>query len=344
MDKTNAKRLSPQGQYELRKQIVRMEKKGMTRTEIAEIAGVSVGHVSRVWSAYQKEGNDGIKLKKRGVTTGSGRTLTPEQEREIQKLIVDKTPDQMKFSWALWTREAICALIKRKYKINMPLRSISHYLKRWGFTAQRPTKKAYQQDPVKVKRFLEEEYPAISARAKAEKAEIYWGDETGIQNSADYQKGVAPRGKTPVLLVESKKVRINMISAITNRGKVRFMLYEDTMNCDRLIEFMKRLIKDAGRKVFLILDNLRVHHGKKVKRWLEENMDKIELFFLPPYAPEHNPDEYLNHDLKRNVHSGQQVCSKDDIKNKTRSFMRTIQHRLNHVMSYFRHKSALFAA
>ena len=181
-------------------------------------------------------------------------------------------------------------------------------------------------------------------RAKAEKAEIYWGDETGIQNSADYQKGFAPKGKTPVLLVESKKARVNMISAITNRGKVRFMLYEDTMNCNRLIEFMKRLIKDASRKVFLILDNLRVHHGKKVMRWLDKNKDKIELFFLPPYSPEYNPDEYLNHDLKRNVHSGQQVRSKDDIKNKTRSFMKTIQHRPGHVMSYFRHKSALFAA
>ena len=123
-----------------------MRTKGMTRTEIAEIAGVSVGHVSRVWSAYQKEGNEGIKLKKRGAPIGSRRTLTLEQEREIQKTLVDKTPDQIKFPWALWTREAICTLIKHKYKIDMPLRSISHYLKRWGFTAQRPTKKAYQQD------------------------------------------------------------------------------------------------------------------------------------------------------------------------------------------------------
>lgn len=197
---------------------------------------------------------------------------------------------------------------------------------------------------MKVKRFLEEEYPAISARTKTEKAEIYLGNETGIQNSTDYQKGFTPKGKTSVLLIESKKARMNIVSAITNRCNVRFMLYEDTMDCNRLIEFMNRLIKDVSRKVFLVLDNLRVYHGKKAMQWLAENKDKIELFFLPPYSPEHNPDEYLNHDLKRNVHSGQQFRSKDDIKNKTRSFMRTIQHRPCHVMSYFRHKSAFFAA
>lgn len=344
MEKTDTRKLSPKEQYENRNRVIKLREKGYSNKETAEILELTASHTSRVWSAYQKEGSAGIGLKQRGRPYGSNRTLSPEQEREIQKLIVDKTPDQMKLSWALWTREAICTLIKRKYKIEMPVRSISHYLKRWGFTAQRPTKKAYKQDPARVERFLTEEYPAIAARARTEKAEIYWGDEAGIQNTPDYQKGFAPIGQTPVLLIESKKQRINMLSAITNRGKVRFMLYEDNMNCIKLIEFMKRLIKDAGRKVFLILDNLRVHHGKVVQAWLAEHKDKIEVFYLPPYSPEYNPTEYLNHGLKRNVHSGDLARSKDDLKNKTRSFMKKLQLRPHKIMAYFRQKYVRFAA
>lgn len=344
MERTNAKRLSPQGQYELRKQIVRLREAGKPGKETAEIVGVSEGHVSRTWSAYRKGGSKAIALGKRGAPIGSARTLTPQQEKEMQQVMVDKTPEQLKFPWALWTREAVCSVIEHKYGIQMPLRSISHYLKRWGFTSQRPAKRANKQDAAKVAQFLEHDYPAIAARARAEKAEIYWGDETGIQNTPDYQRGFAPRGNPPVLLVEAQKQRINMLAAINNQGKARFMLYEDTMNCAKLIDFMKRLCKDASRKVFLILDNLRVHHGKLVQAWLEENRDRIEVFFLPPYSPEHNPAEYMNHDLKLYIHAGKVANKKAELETKTRSFMKRIQLRPHRIRSYFRHKYVRFAA
>ena len=344
MERTDAKRLSPQGQYELRKQIVRMRSAGKTRQETAEIVGVSEGHVSRTWSAYKRAGAKGISLKKRGAPVGSARTLNAEQEKEIQRIIIDKNPEQLKFPWALWTREAICALIKRGYGIEMPVRSVSHYLKRWGFTCQRPTKRANKQDSVKVARFLAEEYPAIAARAKKEKAEIYWGDETGIQNGENYRKGFSPKGQPPVLLVEAQKQKINMLAAINNLGKARFMLYEDAMNGRKLIDFMKRLCKDSGRKVFLILDNLRVHHGKAVQAWLADNKDRIEVFYLPPYSPEYNPAEYLNHDLKLNVHSGTMSYAKADLEHKTRSFMKRLQRRPSKVQAYFKHEAVRYAA
>ena len=226
----------------------------------------------------------------------------------------------------------------------MPLTTIADYLKRWGFTAQRPTKKAWQKDSKRVGRWLAEEYPAISKRAGEEDAQIYWGDETGIQNTAEYQRGYAPKGQTPLIRVESKKARINMLSAITNRGKVRFMIYEDTMDADKLIDFMKRLVRDSEHKVFFILDNLRVHHSKKVTGWLVEHEKEIEVFYLPPYSPEHNPDEYLNGDLKRSVHSGSQPRTKDDLKYKTRSFMKHLQFDSAHVKSYFRAKYVRYAA
>ena len=218
------------------------------------------------------------------------------------------------------------------------------YLSRWGFTPQKPIKKAREQNSKAVERWLTTEYPKIVAKAKQEKAEVYWGDETGIQNEANRMRGYAPSGKTPLIRVSSKKERINMISAINNEGKVRFMMYRESMTSDMLITFMKRLIKDAGRKAYFILDNLKVHHSKKVTEWIESNREKIEVFYLPSYSPELNPDEYLNGDLKGRVHSGTQAHSAKDLKHKATSFMRRLVKRPHHVRSYFKHPKVAYAA
>jgi len=259
-------------------------------------------------------------------------------------LLVDKTPDQLKLSFALWTRDAVRLAIKHLYGQDLPLRTITDYMKRWGFTPQRPTKRAYEQNPKHVALWLERTYPKIQAKAKKEKAEIHWGDETGIQNDAYHARGFAPKGKTPVVRINATKSRINMISSITNRGKVRFMLYQESMTAKVLIKFMSRLIKDSERKVFLILDNLRVHHSKAVKDWLEKKKAQIEVFFLPSYSPELNPDEYLNGDLKYKIRSGLPVRSVEDLKKKTRSFMCTLQNRSEHVRQYFKHPKIDYAA
>ena len=188
--------------------------------------------------------------------------------------------------------------------VELPLRTITDYLKRWGFTPQKPAKRAYEQNPKAVQQWLDSAYPEIVARAKQEKAEIHWGDETGVQSDAYNTKGFSPKGKTPVIRLNAKKSSLNMVSAITNQGKVRFMLYQETMTTQVFIKFLSRLVKDAKRKVFLILDNHRVHHSKIVKEWLEQHKGQIELFFLPSYSPELNPDEYLNGNLKQKIRSG----------------------------------------
>ena len=344
MEKVDARTLTPETQYETRKQVIRLRKKGFSNKDVAEGLGISSSHASTIWQNYKKNGDKSIKLGRRGRRPGEKRSLTAEQEKEIKQALVDKTPDQLKLPFALWTRDAVRLLVKQKFSLEMPIRTVGEYLKRWGFTAQKPIKKAYEQKPEAVQKWLEEEYPAIQAKAKQENAEIYWGDETGIQNDAYLVKGFAPKGNTPVINLNVNKSRINMVSAISNQGQVRFMLYEDTMTAERLIQFMTRLVKDANRKVFLILDNLRVHHSNKVKNWLEKNKKKIEVFYLPTYSPELNPDEYLNGDLKRRVHSGILARSVNDLKNKTRSFMKTLQKRPQHVKNYFKHPKVSYAA
>lgn len=344
MEKVDARRLSPATQYELRKQYIRLRKKGMSNLLAAETVGLSVTRCSNIWQLYQLGGLDGIKPKPRGRRQGDQRQLNAEQEAELQVLLVDKTPDQLKLAFALWTRDAVRLLIRKKYALDLPLRTITDYLKRWGFTPQRPTKRAYEQNPNKVAQWHETTYPGIQARAKQEKAEIHWGDETGVQNDAYFARGFAPKGKTPVVQINATKSRVNMISSITNRGKVRFMLYRENMTSQVLIKFLSRLVKESARKVFLILDNLRVHHSKLVKAWLEEHKDKIELFYLPAYSPEFNPDEYLNGDLKQRIRSGVPARTEKELTKKTRSFMKTLQRRPHHVRNYFRHPKIAYAA
>ena len=224
MEKTDARKLKPEVQQELRKQAIRLRKTGMKQKQIAEILGVYPTTVSKWCRAYKQQGNQAIRAKKRGRPDGACRTLSAEQEKQIQKAIVDKEPDQLKLPFALWTRIAVQQLIKHLYAIEMPVRTVGEYLNRWGYTPQKPLRRAYEQNPKAVKKWLDEQYPAIVQRAKIEKAEIHWGDETGLCNDSQHGRSYAPRGKTPAIRLPAKKERINLISSITNQGKVRFML------------------------------------------------------------------------------------------------------------------------
>ena len=278
----------------------------MTRADIGAVVGVHADTVGR-WLKIDKKA---LAVNARGRKKGDGNLLTQEQEKLIRGLIIDRTPDQLKMAYALWTRRAVQELIAMEAGIELAIRTVGEYLKRWGMTPQKPQKRAYEQRAPEVKRWLEREYPEIQAQAKREEAEIDWGDETGLRNDCQDERGYALKGKTPTIVLNANRASINMISAITNQGKVRFRIFEGGMNADVLIDFLMRLVKDAKRKVFLILDNLRVHHAKPVKEWLEHHKNVIKVFYLPAYSPELNPDEYLNGDLKAGVHNGKPARNK----------------------------------
>ena len=344
MEKIDARKLTTEAQQQIRNQSIRLRKSGKIYKEIAEITGVHQNTIARWCKDYQRKGAKAIEIKKRGRREGICRTLSLEQEMTIQKTIYDKCPDQLKFSFALWTRKAVKQLIKHFYSIEMPVRTVGEYLKRWGFTPQKPLRRAYRQNPKAIKKWLDEEYPAIAQKACKEGAEIHWGDETGICNESYYGRSYAPRGQTPVIRLHPKCKRVNLISTVTNQGKVRFMVYEEKMNSETLIKFMKRLIKESPRKIFLVLDNLKVHHSYKVRDWLKKHKEQIEVFFLPSYSPELNPDEYLNCDLKIGVHSKTPVRTKEQLKNKAVSYLKKLQKLPEKVKKYFRHPKIAYAA
>jgi transposase len=332
----DARTLSPDELLERRKQAVALHGKGMTRTEIAEVVGVHRNTVGQWIAKWTQGGSHGLKAKSSGRPAGSGRHLTPEQEKRIQRLIVDRHPEQLKLNFALWTREAVRLLIGQEFGLSMPIRTVGEYLKRWGFTPQKPVRRSYERCEAAVRRWLDEEYPVIAEKARQEGAEIHWGDETGLRSDDVNGRGYSPAGKTPVRRSKGTPEKINMISSITNRGKVRFMFYGGSLNVRVFLDFLRRLIRDAGKhKVYLIVDNLRVHHARKVKAWVKEREESIALFHLPSYSPDLNPDEYLNNDLKNGVSRRADTRQKGRLAQSALSQMRSIQKQPSRVAKYF---------
>src|SRR5664279_2401865 len=205
MEKIDARTLNQEAQEALRNQVVRLRKAGRPHKEIAEIVGITESHCSRIWTRYQKGGVKAVAKGKRGRRQGEQRNLSTEQEAEIKRLIIDKAPNQLKLSFALWTRDAVRLLIEQRCGLSMPIRTVGEYLKRWGFTPQKPIKWAKEQSSPAVARWLLTEYPAIVSRAKQDKGEIHWGDETGLQTGANVEKGYYPKGKTPVVRQTAKR-------------------------------------------------------------------------------------------------------------------------------------------
>lgn len=340
----NAREVGISVLHERRKQAIALHKKGMIRREIAPIVGAHRNTVGLWIRDWKSGGARALKPSPPGRPTGSGRRLSSDQEKAIARAIVDHCPDQMKMPFALWTRAAVRDYILEAYGIALPIRTVGWYLKRWGFTPQKPVRRAYERNEAAVRRWLRYEYPAIKRKARQEKAEIHWGDETGLRSDDVNGRGYAPKGCTPVRNAKGTPEKTNMISTVTNQGKVRFMFYRGKMNAARLTEFMDRLIRSSGSKVFLILDNLKVHHAHVVKAWVAEHDKQIELFHLPSYSPDLNPDEYLNCDLKTIVGNKPDSRAKGQLQRSALGAMRSIQKQPRRVRKYFKHKSISYAA
>lgn len=317
---------------------------GLKIGEVVNLFSVSRAAVNKWISAHKKGGQKALLKKKRGRRASDMTLLKPYQCAIIVNLITDRCPDQLKMPFMLWTREAVGMLIERRFGIKMAVRSVGNYLKKWGFTPQKPLRRAYERQDRAVKIWLEETYPKIAVRAKEEKAEIHWGDEAGFRS--DHQTGTSysPKGQTPVVKSTGKRFRVNMISTVTNKGSLRFMLFEDSFTAEVFLNFLKRLTKGTRTKIFLILDNLRVHHAKILQPWLEENKDKIELFYLPSYSPELNPDELLNQDVKSNAVGRKRAKNLTELKNNITSYLFGTQKSPNLVKSYFLKSEVSYAA
>ena len=300
---TDARRHSNEGLKALREQGLRLLDEGKKVKEIAAFLGVA-GSTVRKWRKNARENGADMAIEggARGRRLGDKRLLTKVQEKQLRNWITDKTPQQLKLEFALWTRRAVKDLVYQEFGVELSLTAVGRYLKRFGMTSQRPMIRAYEQDPQKVQAWLDEEYPEIKRRSQEEGAIIYWADETAVKPDSNWVKGYAPKGETPILQRNDGRWKsTTMVSAVSNQGLLRFRLQNKAMNAELFIEFLEGLIQDEKRKVFLIVDNLSVHKSKTVRDWVSAHRDRIELFFLPPYSPELNPDEYVNRALKTKI-------------------------------------------
>jgi transposase len=344
MTHPDARTLTPAAQAEKRRIAMTMREAGGSFTDIGRVLGVHYMTVSKWWDRYQAGGVAALAAQKRGPAVGAHRRLTARQEQAIRRAITDTTPDQLKLPFALWTRAAIVELIATRYGITLPVRTMGHYLKRWGFTAQKPIKRAYEQRPEAIAAWLTTEYPRIQRQAAREGAEIYWGDETSLSTSDPWGRGFAPKGRTPVRPMLSQRRSVSYLSAISNQGLLRFLVLKKAIDAPTLITFLKRLCQDAGQKVYLILDNLNVHKARDVRAWVEAHADQIALFYLPPYSPELNPDEYLNGDLKAQVARRAPARDRETLERTATSRLRSLQRRPEAVKRFFHHPRVRYAA
>jgi transposase len=308
----------------LRLRAVHARELGYTVVAIAAILGVREETVSYWCSRYDQGGQEALPGDRTGRPIGSGRLFNRDQEQGIQQAIETKTPQELEIPSALGSRQAVQELVHHQVGIRLPIRTVGEYLRRGGDTPQKPVRKASKQDPKAVAEWLEKTDPGIERRAAQEGGEIHWGDETGVRSTCQHSRGSAWPDATPELIVPGSRFSGNMIATITNPGKVRWMIDPGKRNAAWFIVFLTRLIAGATKKVFLIVDHLSVHEAAVVHQWLADKRDRIEVFSLPKYAPERNPDEYLNCDVKANINMDGLPKDREEKRGKRRRFMQKL--------------------
>jgi transposase len=297
----DVRRLSPAAQEDLRRRAVAAVKSGMTQAAVSTVFGVSANSVSRWVNAFDRKGNQALKAGRRGRRAGEQKALDARQEARLRRTVLGKYPDQVALPGLVWTRPQVRDLVRRWYGIGLSLVTIGKYLRSWGLSPQKPVRKAYEQNPEAVARWLEVEYPAIAKRAKKEKAVILWLDQTGLRSDAPVGKTWAPVGETPVVGKTGKRFGVNVMAAISNKGELYFTCYTGSFTGPVFLAYLKRLVGHLDRKIHLIVDGHPVHRRVSIRTWLAEHVDSMEMHFLPGYSPELNPVELLNGDVKRHV-------------------------------------------
>jgi transposase len=338
------RKLPAAAQEERRRQVVGLRQRGLTYKAIAEQVGLSRTGVINICQRFAAEGAKGLVSKPRGRQPDEQRLLDAAREAEVRELIRRHTPDELGLPFALWSRAAVGVLITRRCGVELAVRTVGKYLARWGFTAQKPIRRAYEQDPAAVRRWLRRDYPAIAAQARRARGVVAWGDETGLRSDDVRGRSYAPRGRTPVVRVCHRRAGLSLLSAVTNQGKLRWMVVDGAVNAPTFIRFLERLIRDARQKVFLILDRLKAHRARLTRDWLAEHRAEIEVHYLPPYSPELNPDEGVHADLKQAVPRRAPARGKQQLKRAAISHMRSLAKRPKRIRSIFQHRQFRYAA
>ena len=344
MKTQDGRKLSTEALHDLRLRVVSaVEEKGMKAVEAMRVFGVGRTALFGWLKAYRAGGERDLVPSRRGRPKGQSK-LKGHEAATIVRLIMDRCPDQLKLPFALWTREAVRELIVRRTGVDLSVWTVGRLLRGWGFTPQKPVRRAYERNTAAVRRWMEETYPGIRREAKAQGGEIHWGDEMGLRS--DHQAGTSygKRGKTPVIPGIGQRFGCNMVSTVTNQGKLTFMVFQERFTRTVFLRFLGRLVRQSEKKVYLIVDGHPVHRSKAVRDWVDQNRERISLYQLPGYSPDLNPDELLNNEIKPNALGRQSTVDREEMVAGVRGYLRSRQKTSEVVMRYFQHPSVAYAA
>lgn len=341
MKEIDGRKLKHEVLTELRRRAVTQVQNGASPEEVIRTMGFCRACIYNWLAKYRAGGWEALDARKRG---GRPKKLTGEMVAWIYKVVTGGDPRQYKFPFALWTRNAIAILIFRQYKIRLSANSVGRLLAQLGITPQKPLWKAYQQDPERVRLWLEEEYPKIVREARKKKADIWFGDESGLRS--DYHAGTTwgRKGQTPVVRTTGARYRLNMVSAVNRKGKMRFMIKQGGLNATVICRFLDRLMIKSDRPVFLILDGHPMHKSRKVKQKVDSFKGRLHIFLLPPYSPELNPDEGVWREVKSNHLGKYGILSLADMKSKTVGILRHLAKRPDKIRALFQSETTKYAA
>ncbi len=318
---------------QLRIRAVRQVEQGVHPEDIAAALGMTRAAVYSWLAKYREGGLDALKAR---PVPGRPPKLSSAQLQRLYTLVVGNDPRQLRFAFALWTRDMVRDLIRREFSVRLSAVSVGRLLRKLGLSPQRPLYRAYQQNPEAVRRWKVEDYPQIRAQAQQVGATIWFADEAGVRS--DYHAGTtwAPVGQTPVVAATGDRFAVNLISAVTTRGGLRFAVYDGNLNGGVFIDFCRRLLHDAPGPVFLVLDGHPVHRSNAVREFAEATNGRLRLFFLPGYSPELNPDEWVWKNIKHDRLGRSGVDSVADLKSKALAALHRLQKLPHLVQGFFR--------
>lgn len=342
MRKDDARTLDHSTLEALRVRAVGLVQKGESPELVGKALGLNRTTIYDWLAQYRRGGWGALKAK---PLSGRPPKLDAKKLKWVYATVTQKNPMQLKFEFALWTREMVATIIKDKFKIVLSANSVGRLLAQLGITAQKPLHRAVERDEALVQKWLKEEYPKIKKMAQTQGADIYFGDAAHIRSDHHAGRTWGKKGETPIVQATGARHGLSLISAITSKGKMRFMIKEKGgVNAEVFIDFLKRLLVGATRAIFLIVDRGPAHRAKKTKAFVETLGGKLKLFFLPPYSPDRNPDELVWKHLKADTVGRMVTTGKADFKKKVIGSMRSLQKRPDKIAAFYQKPSLKYAA
>lgn len=316
-----------------------VRKKNQSPEDVIKTFGL---HRANIYKWLKKYDTGGFEALRSTKASGPESKLSDVKKQQLAKHLL-KNPTQFRFEYALWTVKMVTELIAMKFDIAYSTVQIGRLLKEIGFSRQKPLERAYQQDPEKVAQWLKKSYPTIKKEAKKENRTIYFSDEAGFHATAQYGTTWAPKGKTPIIKTSGQRIKVNCISAVSNGGKLRFMLYGENFNSGVFIDFLKRLLHNQANPITLIVDGHRTHFTNQVKEFIATTKGKLKIYALPPYSPELNPDELVWNNAKQEVAKRKHTKTGETFKATVNIIMTEIQTNQNLCKSFFCESNVAYA-